>query len=208
MHQIGISTSSIQNYIKGTVFRLDNSIEITTDDLKKVFSKINYEINRIHSISKLATRANFKSTTQDVTLNVVDFTEQYLLNVVKPFLPSNIEVVLYRQNATDFEISFKPLEFTIVLDNLLSNSRRANASKIEVSFSRHENELVMIFRDNGKGIEEKNHTKIFDYGFTTTEGSGLGMSHISEIITKIGGSIRLNRSYKDGAEFIINLKQQ
>lgn len=209
MHQIGISTSSIQHYIKGTIFRLDNNIDIKSSELKNIFSRINYEINRIHSISKLATRANFKSTVQDAKLNIIDFIEQYFLNVVKPFLPTSIEIIIRKGNMQDFTLSFKPLELTIVLDNLLSNSRKANSSKIEIVFNDlDDGSLNIIFRDNGNGIDDKNKDQIFDFGFTTTEGSGLGLGHIKDIIEKMGGKIKLNNLYRDGAEFIINLKNK
>jgi signal transduction histidine kinase len=220
MHHIGISTATIQNYIKGVVFKLENNIDIETQELKNIFSKLNYELNKIHSISKFATKANFKVETKDSTLDLISFIEQYLLNIVKPFLPTKLSMVLYEHNITDFLTTFKPIELIIVLDNLVNNSKKAIKAReeqtnlafdpnIEVSFKLlNESQLEISFRDNGIGIPEEFRARIFDYGFTTTDGSGLGLTHVKELITKIGGTIRLNEAINIGAEFVITINKK
>ncbi len=45
--------------------------------------------------------------------------------------------------------------------------------------------------------------KIFDCGYTTTDGSGLGLTHVKEIINKIGGEIKINNTLAQGVEMII-----
>ncbi|MCC6727215.1 MAG: ATP-binding protein, partial [Saprospiraceae bacterium] len=208
MHHIGISASTVQNYSKGVIFKIENDMQVGSAELKNVFSKINYEINKIYSISKFATKANFKINTKDTKLDVVEFIEQYLLNVVKPFLPSSLKLIVYKSPVPNFVLSFKPIELIIVIDNLINNSKKAKANEIEVSFESSEiNSLEIHFADNGKGIDENIVDKIFDYGFTTTDGSGLGLSHVKEIIERIGGKIILNESFSPGAEFIIKLSK-
>ena len=190
MHHIGISTGTIQNYIKGAVFKIDNKLEFEEGELKNIFSKLNYELNKIYSISRFSTKANFKVESKDSKLDLISFTEEYLLNIVKPFLPKKISLtVIENDENTSFETKFKPLELIIVIDNLISNSRKAfnrlessldkknYNHKIEVEISvLNEETLEILFRDNGDGIPDTNKNKIFDYGFTTTEGSGLGVS--------------------------------
>lgn len=221
MHHIGISTSTIQNYIKGAVFKLENNIEFNKEELKIVFSKLNYELNKIHSISKFATKANFKVETKDSELDIVSFIEQYLINIIKPFLPKKISLVVYEHNIENFITTFKPLELIIVLDNLINNSKKAITSrensletsfdpKIEITFNQlNENQLKITFQDNGIGISDENKKKIFDYGFTTTDGSGLGLTHIKELIEKIGGKIELEEeNNRIGAKFIIIINKK
>lgn len=219
MHHIGISTGTIQNYIKGVVFKIENDITFENDELKNLFSKLNYELNKILSISKFATKANFKVETKDSNLDVVSFVEQYLINIIKPFLDSSISLVVYEQNTNEFNTKFKPLELIIIIDNLISNSKKALKAKqdiselnfqpkIEVSFVElNENQLEISFKDNGIGITKENSSKIFDFGFTTTEGSGLGLTHINELLQKIGGNIKVKSQPQDGAEFIITIKK-
>jgi signal transduction histidine kinase len=220
MHHIGISTGTIQNYIKGAIFKLDNNLKFEPDELKNVFGKLNYELNKIYSISKFATKANFKVETKDSVLDIVSFIEQYLINVIKPFLPKKISLVLYEHYITEFTTTFKPIELIIILDNLINNAKKGINSKeqtqhkdfnpkIEVYFNKiSDSQIQLIFRDNGIGIPKENKDKIFEYGFTTTEGSGLGLTHIKELVEKIGGNIILNDNYNQGAEFLITFNKK
>jgi len=220
MHHIGISTGTIQNYIKGAIFKLENNLEFEPNELKNVFSKLNYELNKIYSISKFATKANFKIETKDSSLDIVSFVEQYLINIIKPFLPKKVSLAVYENSLKDFITTFKPIELIIILDNLINNSKKAiNAKelttnsdyfpKIEVSFIPiTKSQLQIIIKDNGIGISAENRDKVFDYGFTTTDGSGLGLTHVKELIEKIGGEICLSKNYTEGAEFIITLNKK
>lgn len=220
MHHIGISTATIQNYIKGSIYKIENNIDFKPEELKSVFTQLSYELNKIYSISKFATKANFKVETKDSVLDIISFIEQYIINVIKPFFPKNIKLVVYEHNIKEFITIFKPLELIIVIDNLISNSRKSLNTKqtvnkiifeprIEISFKLISDEILQIsFLDNGIGISKINESKIFDYGFTTTNGSGLGLTHVQELIGKIGGEISINSDLLNGAEFIIKLKKK
>jgi len=220
MHHIGISTGTIQNYIRGAIFKIDNNIEFEKDELKDVFNQLNYELNKIYSISKFATKANFKVETKDTFLDIVAFIEQYLINIIKPFLPKDISLVVYEHDIKEFKTTFKPLELIIILDNLLNNSKKAlrekeklhNKSfnpKIEISFNQINDSLLNLsIKDNGVGISLEIRNKIFDFGFTTTNGSGIGLTHVRELVNKIGGDIILNETYEEGAEFIITFNKK
>ncbi|EFK36264.1 Histidine protein kinase saeS [Chryseobacterium gleum] len=220
MHLIGISTGTIQNYVKGTIYRLENNIEISNKQLKDVFSNLNFELNKIYSISKFATKANFKIDSKDSYLDLKAFIEEYLINISKPFFGSTIDFIVYDNDLKDFVTKFKPLEITIVLDNLINNSKKAISAKklnesninfkgkIEVDFDSPNTETLLLrFRDNGIGVSKEIQNKIFEYAFTTTEGSGLGLTHIQEILKKMNAKIEINKEYSDGAEFIITFKK-
>lgn len=220
MHHIGISTGTIQNFIKGAIFKLDNNLEFEPGELKNVFSKLNYELNKIYSISKFATKANFKVETKESLLDIVSFIEQYLINIIKPFLPKKIDLIVYEHNIEEFKTIFKPIELIIILDNLINNAKKGISAKektlsvsykpkIEVSFTKIDDSKIQLsVKDNGIGIPNINKDKIFDYGFTTTEGSGLGLTHVKELVEKIEGSISLNETFLDGAEFILTFSKK
>jgi signal transduction histidine kinase len=207
MHHIGISTSTIQQYIKGVVFRIDEGINIENKELKKILNLLSLEVNKIRSISRYATRANFKISAKAEKIDLLDFIREYLNNIVKPFLTKKIDLKVLIDEKDDFVMEFKPLELTILLDNLVSNSKKANATLITISLKRIDrNTLIMKFKDNGIGIPENHKEKIFDYGFTTSDGSGMGLSHVKEILEKQNATISLANG-KNGAEFIIYFKR-
>jgi sensor histidine kinase regulating citrate/malate metabolism len=96
---------------------------------------------------------------------------------------------------------------TIIIDNLINNSKKAKANLIDVTLSAFDNSLLVLFSDNGVGIPPKNKMKIFDFGFTTTGGSGLGLTHIKEILSKIDGKIEFLNNLETGAEFLLTFNK-
>ena len=99
-----------------------------------------------------------------------------------------------------FNTEFKPLEITIILDNLISNSRKANAKTISFAASVYEEGLEVIYEDDGIGFKSGTEKKVFDLGFTTTTGSGLGLYQVAEIMKQIGGSIEVQNKKGRGVK--------
>jgi len=208
MHHIGLSTSTIQNYIKGLVFRLDSDIEIQKKEFKDALLKISSEINKINSISRFATKANFKVGVKPTKINIDEFIREYLNNVVRPFLPTGMRLTVLSEERMPFYMEIRPLELTILIDNLINNSKKAKAKNIKVTLKTGgKNSLLMSYKDNGHGISPNIQSKIFDYGFTTTDGSGLGLTHVKEILLGMNSSISLNSNNKNETEFIITFNQ-
>ena len=116
-----------------------------------------------------------------------EFINQYISKVKQGKLKSsngdNMKINIIHNSKNEFLYHFKPLEIAIVLDNLLSNSRKAKATEITITINNTEkNLLVVSFKDNGIGITPNLFDKIFDFGFTTTSGSGLGLFNLKNII--------------------------
>lgn len=99
-----------------------------------------------------------------------------------------------------------------VFANLASNSRDAFVNKdnrkIYFSFKEKGNEVMISFRDNGKGIAKEHLEKIFEpfetYG--KKHGTGLGLSIVKKIIEGLNGRLELESEEGVGTEFRIYLK--
>ena len=75
----------------------------------------------------------------------------------------------------------------VLVDNIISNSRRAGAKKIIFLPPTSENGLFAISDDGpGLAITISKPEKIFQKGFTTSdEGSGRGLYHVTETLKKM-----------------------
>ncbi len=82
--------------------------------------------------------------------------------------------------------------------NILINAMQAMTSngKIEIETTTTSDAVQITFKDNGVGIPDEIHTKIWDPFFTTKEsGTGLGLGIVRNIIASHGGSVQIaNRS--------------
>jgi signal transduction histidine kinase len=106
-----------------------------------------------------------------------------------------------------------------ILVNLLQNSLDAMADKkfegeeptISIEGRIEEGKSVIVVRDNGTGIEQKNLNKIFDPFFTTKEvgeGMGLGLSICHRIVRGYGGHINVRSEVGRFCEFIIDFPEK
>ena len=109
----------------------------------------------------------------------------------------------------EFNIVFNPIDVVIVLDNLINNSSKHGASRIELKWSKAKTLIEFSFKDDGTGIKDSILDNIFDFGFTTSRrGSGIGLYHVKEIIEKLKGSISVNNKLTKGVEFIFSFKSK
>jgi CheY-like chemotaxis protein len=68
--------------------------------------------------------------------------------------------------------------------------------------------LRLIVKDNGHGMDESTMERIFDPFFSTkgpTEGTGLGLSVIHGIVSKLGGAISVESKPGVGSQFTVYL---
>jgi signal transduction histidine kinase len=111
----------------------------------------------------------------------------------------------------DIKGNIQKLEQVVV--NMLINASQAIENSrgiidIETRFDRKNEEIVIFFRDNGKGIDEKSIKSIFDPFFTTKRdkgGTGLGLSISYGIIKDHDGRIEVDSMINQGTTFTIHI---
>lgn len=112
----------------------------------------------------------------------------------------------------DFDLSYNKKAFQDMFGNLIDNSikalRNTQDKRIRCSVYREDDNLVVLFSDNGPGIPEENRDRIFDVFYTTTSdlgGAGLGLYIVRTRLDSIKGTITLepNEFKPTGATFKI-----
>jgi PAS domain S-box-containing protein len=102
----------------------------------------------------------------------------------------------------------------IVFQNLISNSVKytPDGGKIIVSVQKNDKDLEVKVQDNGYGIPAQQQNKIFRKFFRAdniipveTDGTGLGLYIVKEVVEKAGGSVRFESEENKGTTFYINL---
>lgn len=160
---------------------------------------------KILSISRMATKANFRLESDTIEADLVDFMVSYIDEGATPFLGTRIDVSVIRNDALLVK-KFRPMEVAVVVDNLISNSKKAGASEISFNFESSDKKTLYInVTDNGRGFprEVEDLDFLFGLGFSRTSGSGLGLYHIRQALSEMKGSITADSDYMDGAKFEI-----
>lgn len=95
--------------------------------------------------------------------------------------------------------------FSNLILNALQSGRDGEKPIVEVSAVRKDGNVVVSFRDNGRGIDETLRDKVFMPHFTTKKsGSGLGLAISRQGIEQSGGAIWFETS-SAGTTFFISL---
>jgi signal transduction histidine kinase len=135
-----------------------------------------------------------------------------ILSMVK--VPDNIAIKLPEGNHM---INSSVIAFEQIMINLLSNAIRYNDKDkgvVQVRFAENETQYLFEVEDNGTGIPETYHEKIFENNFTLKKpdrfnerGSGIGLATVRDLVNALGGSIRLRSEPGKGSVFFVSLKK-
>ncbi|WP_052257262.1 sensor histidine kinase [Flavobacterium sp. AED] len=208
MHSVGISSDIVNNYVNGLYKRVNRGEKISNEELAKKLREISLENRKILAVSQFATKANFKLFSEEIETDIIEFIHEYTLNILTQIRSEDIKINSINSEKLKFICKFRPIEITIIIDNLVSNSIRAKAKYFDINYEINNNELMIKFKDDGKGIPDSSLKNIFDIGFTTTSGSGLGLFHVNSIISKTENlSIEVDNQNEKGVIFILKFNK-
>ncbi len=209
-HHIGINAELVSGSITRFKRNLDKNKELAVpkSTVIDMLDEISMANQKIIAINNYATKADFLTKSETINEDIISFIRQYISNI-HPFISnSKIKISVEAEN-NKFIMGFKPMEITIILDNIINNARKAKAANLDILFKTSKNDMQIIFKDNGKGLDAsiKNINDVFQKGFTTTKGSGLGLHHIKKIINSMQGSIFLDNNKEKGINVVWELKK-
>lgn len=204
---------SLQHHITHTSDLIAEYISIAIEALNKGDNKrvkealqyIEIENQKILTLSNFVSKAKFDTKTTKINDDIISFVCEYIDNlyvITHKKLNVNIEKVSFK-----FVTRFVPIEMIILIDNLLNNSEKAKAQNVLIRWVLEENTLAMHYADDGQGIKQDVLPHVFEYRFSTTNGGGLGLYYVKEIVNKMKGSVQVDNSKSKGVEFIITLKK-
>lgn len=206
-HQVIIYATEVQALVRRGLKRLSHAkppFEQVAADLEQIA----FQNSRILAVTRFATQANFRLRANTIEADVVQFLKEYVQEVAKLYEGS--EFVRFVGNGLSSTMDFKPIDVSIVIDNLISNARAAKATSISFECRKPQTgrgiEIVVV--DNGRGIDDRvvDPTKIFDKGYSSTRGSGLGLYHVRQVLEDLGGAITLDPERSgSAAQFVIRL---
>ncbi|MGE7599598.1 sensor histidine kinase [Lysinibacillus fusiformis] len=208
-HQIGIYSNDINAQLVIWNRRIANGKEFSIEQVKKMLDNIEFLNKKIISVVKFATKANFNLQSEKIEADLVIFIEDYIENVCRVMDDNDLIFKISSNPNNSFVTKFKPIELSIVLDNLINNSRKFKAQNISIELVVENDKLILNFVDDGHGLDEsiKNYSKIFEKGFSTTSGSGLGLFHTQQILSELNGTISVLSNIEKGVGFKIEVQK-
>ncbi|MEO7602873.1 MAG: ATP-binding protein [Sphingomicrobium sp.] len=99
--------------------------------------------------------------------------------------------------------------FSNLLENAVKYLDPERPGEIVVRGERRGNRAVYEVIDNGRGIDPRDHQRIFDLfrrsGKQDQTGEGIGLAHARALAYRLGGTISCTSQLREGANFCLNL---
>lgn len=211
-HHIGLYSHDIEGALISFKREYSKNKNITEKQIFDFIDRLTLANKKVLTINKLATKSNFLTDSEIIYEDIVSFINEYIHTIYLVEDDRKIAINV-NTNGNTFKTNFSPFELTIVLDNLLNNAKKINKPQkviVDINIVKEDDSLKIEFSNTGKELDSiiDDSSQIFEQGFTTTNGSGLGLYHVKQILEKFGFNIKVNDEYKDGFQLIIYTKDK
>lgn len=108
MHQIGIYASTIHTILTNQIDKLNHDEKFTKEELINIFERLTFKNQQTLSVSRFATQANFRIQSEQITANLVNFFEEYLLAICSIYTGDTLKIT-FDTDIDSFERTFLPV---------------------------------------------------------------------------------------------------
>jgi len=201
-HWIGIAAQEMRGNISKLVHAVKGG-KADQHQLLKGLTSIQKWVDQLVGASRIATRADFSLQYPTRRMDLARYIFEYLTSdVVDKTDRIKFEVA---NKAEPFEVMMRPIEISILFDNLISNAEKARARHMRFSIETSGGTLTVRVANDGEKVPKGMVDSMFELGISGRGGSGIGLYTCQEIITGMGGEISFdgNDSTLGGAAFTI-----
>tara|TARA_R110001599_G_scaffold22110_2_gene82049 strand:+ start:970 stop:3324 length:2355 start_codon:yes stop_codon:yes gene_type:complete len=205
-HQVTIYAVDIAQQIENFLIETADETSIPRDTVLKTLEQMAFLNRKVMSVTKFAAQANFKLDSEKIETDLAAFIYDYIEQIARTTGSARLQISAENTHP-GMKLRFNPIDASIIVDNLISNARKARASRIQfVLKNENKGGLTIHVSDNGRGLAQgTNRSQIFEMGYTTTLGSGLGLYHIRQALGEMGGSIELDEEVEKGLGLVIKI---
>lgn len=212
-HDLKTPITVIQGYIEGILDNVANTPEKQKKYLTTIYKKtedMNKLVDDLFIISKLELN---KISFNFSKVRIVEYLHEAIAEIEMDLLDRNVKLDL--NLSFDATVKIDKLETFRVIQNLIQNSiKYKSIDDVEIKIETRDSDknVLVIFQDNGIGIDKDNEEKIFESFFREDasrkhgEGSGLGLAIAKKIIEAENGRIWA-RSREKGLAIYISFEK-
>ncbi|WP_210270071.1 sensor histidine kinase [Aureimonas mangrovi] len=101
--------------------------------------------------------------------------------------------------------------FSNLVENAVKYLKPGRPGQIRVRARRSGPRMIFEIQDNGRGIDPKDHERVFDLfrrsGTQDQPGEGIGLAHVRALAYRLGGTISCDSALDEGATFRLSIPQ-
>ena len=217
---ISVTEASFINDNTKDIIKMDQSETLDHSSFKEYLKNVSESSNSIlNNLSRSANLIkNFKQVAVDQTIfEQRTFTLKEYINGVVLSLKPELRQTQHKISVEcpdELFIDSHPGAFAQITTNLIKNSllhgfNGVEKGDIKFKINSDNHHIIILYSDNGIGMDEITLKQVFDPFFTTKRnrgGTGLGMHIVYNLVTqKLNGDISCSSSVGKGVEFLIKV---
>lgn len=162
----------------------------------------------VHQLLALA-RSDSRVEPPAEQVDLVEIARQAAFDLLPPALRKGSEIAF--DDDGPLPIRGLPLLLRELVLNLVDNAIRYTppGAAIEVSVRRHREHAQLVVRDNGPGIDAAERERVFDRFYrlagSPSDGAGLGLAIVAQIVRMHGATIALAAAQGDGGGLCVRV---
>lgn len=212
-HQIIMHASDVHLGVRRMMGKLRNGASLGKEDWIDFLERTSFRNSQILTASRFATKGGYKQQSAKVKTDLAVYIRDYVETVSSLWAPRGVDVDV-QGDVKHSDRSFRPIAVGILIDNLVSNAAKARAARIVFFLQDGKGprpDLVITIADDGIGWPQSLDPigRVFEKGVTTTNGSGLGLYHVKQVVEELGGIIEAHQKpYSeelDGAQLTLRV---
>ena len=194
--------------MKLTLQQLERSVKQGTNTNEKTEKALSSLLTQVDTLSEIA--SSFSSFAKMPEPNMQRLELVSLLKRVVDLHSHSGELNFSTASKELFVLGDEQLlgrTFSNIILNALQAVRPGAPARVDLTLIRQENNCLVTFKDNGKGIEPAIAERVFLPHFSTKKsGSGLGLAIAKQAIEQMHGKIWFETSTQQGTTFFIELE--
>jgi signal transduction histidine kinase len=207
-HEMKTPISSIKGFAQ-----LLKEEDLTEEEKKEYIDIIVEESDRLLNISsnilKLSKLQNKEKLQNKKYINIAEQIKKAITLLENKWMQKNIKITTNLPDTIilgDEELLYQV--WTNLIDNAIKFTK--NKGNIHIGIKRKDDKALISIKDDGIGLTETEKRKIFDRFYQVdeshySEGSGLGLSIVTKIISLSEGKISVESQKGKGSNFIVEL---
>ncbi len=211
-HEVGNPLASISALVQ--VVQRSTTDEFAKEKLELIKKQVTRISKIIRDLVDFSRPSNYELQLTDINQNIVEAVEIIKVGAkakdIVFDLDLNNKIPLLPLISDQIQQIFVNILLNAV-DAISENTENTKKNKISVSSDINDDEVIISFKDTGKGITDEYLSKVFEPFYTTKKegkGTGLGLWVSYGIVKSFQGDIKVESKLKKGTTFTITLPIQ
>ena len=152
-HQIIMHASDVHLGVKRMMRKLRKNAKVPRGEWIDFLERVSFRNSQILTASRFATKSGYKQQSAEVEADLAGYVRDYVETVSSLWVPRGV-IIEVSSDEKPFDRTFRPIEVGIVIDNLVANAAKAQASKVGIFLQVGKGanpELMITVADNGIG---------------------------------------------------------